>query len=192
MKKKIDYYHCIGKKIYENDLYSMVPIRIEDIEKIRLWRNKQTDVLRQKKFISRTDQINYYKKNIFPDFKNKKPKNILFSILEFNKIVAYGGLVHIDWQHKRGEISFLVDTKYASTKKDFEHLLPFFLVAIKNVSFNILKLNKITAELYDIRPKYKKQLLNHDFKIEGVLKNHVKIQKRYKDSLIFGYLKRKR
>ena len=92
MKKKIDYYHCIGKKIYENDLYSMVPIRIEDIEKIRLWRNKQTDVLRQKKFISRTDQINYYKKNIFPDFKNKKPKNILFSILVQPRSQSYYSL----------------------------------------------------------------------------------------------------
>ena len=188
MKKKISFYRCIGKKIYKKDSLSMLPIRQNDIEKIRLWRNKQVDVLRQNKKISKIEQIKYFNKNIFPDFNKKKPNNILFSILELDRIVAYGGLVHIDWHHKRGEISFLVNTIYAGNKKDHNDLLPFFLVAIKNISFNILKLNKITAELYDIRPLYKKQLIKHDFKIEGILKNHVNINEKFRDSIVFGYL----
>jgi hypothetical protein len=44
-------------------------------------------------------------------FQLQKPNQILFSFLEENKCIGYGGLVHINWNDINGEISFIIDTK---------------------------------------------------------------------------------
>ena len=180
------HYECLKrKKIFQDD-FCLLSVRRQDIDQIRLWRNAQLNVLRQNKEISEREQIDYYENNIFPEFREDKPKNIIFSFLKNNSLVAYGGLVHIEWKHFRAEVSFLVDTKIAGTKEDYNDLLPSFLSAIKDVAFNDLKLIKLTAELYDIRPNYKKTLISSDFIIEDVLKNHVMVKNDYKDSIIFS------
>ena len=39
-------------------------------------------------------------------FKEKQPNQLLFSFIENNLLIGYGGLVHIDWTNKNAEISF--------------------------------------------------------------------------------------
>ena len=49
-----------------------------------------------------------------------------------SKLVGYGGLVHIEWDHLRAEVSFLVDTEISGTKEDYSKLFPSFLNLIKD------------------------------------------------------------
>ena len=189
-KKHSNYYVCLSSKCFVKDDISLVSIRLEDINKIRVWRNKQIDILRQKKKITKIEQENYFKSKIFNDFSNKKPENILFSILRGKKLIGYGGLVHIDWINKRSEISFLLDDKISGKKEDFNLLFPIFLGLIKDISFDNLKLEKLTAELYDIRKYYIKPLRKNNFKIEGRLKKHVIINNNRIDSILFSCIKK--
>ena len=171
-------YLCLARKKLVKDNLTLLSVRHRDIDQIRIWRNSQLNFLRQNKKISYLEQEDYYMNNIFNEFETDKPNNIIFSLLKNSKLVGYGGLVHIAWDHLRAEVSFLVDTEISGTKEDYSELFPSFLNLIKDVAFNDLKFNKLTAELFDIRPNYKKALIANDFEVEGVLKNHIFIKKR--------------
>ena len=75
------------------------------------WRNEQIDYLRQTNHLTKQDQDNYFNKIIFKQFNHQKPSQILFSFYNKNKLIGYGGLVHINWAHKNAEISFLLKTE---------------------------------------------------------------------------------
>ena len=167
----------------------LVPIRKKDIEKIRIWRNQQREVLRQNNFLTKKEQENYFDKTIKPSFKEKTPKMILFSIIQKEKCIGYGGLVHIDWKAKRGEISFLSETKRSNTilKKDFEN----FLEMILEVGFQDLKLNKITTETFAFREDIIKILENRGFEKEGILKDQVLKKGKYYNSFLHHILSKK-
>lgn len=173
----------------KNKYFEIHSIRRQDIEEIRKWRNSQIDILRQEKKLTKNEQIKYFENEVFPEFKKKFPKQILFSLLINDRLLAYGGLVHINWKDRRAEISFLVESSLSGKKEDTKYLLPNFIDFLKKLAFNHFRLNKLCAELYDIRPEYKKLLLNKNFLIEGVLKKHVKIKNNYKNSFIFGCLR---
>ena len=52
-------YACLEKYDYSHETYQLIPIRIQDIEPIRHWRNEQIDFLRQEKPISNEEQNRY-------------------------------------------------------------------------------------------------------------------------------------
>ena len=104
-------YLCLKRQTVKKDNYLLTAIRKEDIQKIRKWRNEQMDILRQDKPISYEDQEIYYLKSLVPNFSEKHPENILLSFLEDNKLIGYGGLVHINWETNSAEVSFLLETK---------------------------------------------------------------------------------
>ena len=55
------------------------------------------------------------------------------SWLSNNELIGYGGLVNISWENLRGEISFLLKTDVANTKKDYDEYFPNFLILIQNI-----------------------------------------------------------
>ena len=55
-------YSFLKKRKYRLKDYSIVPLRKQDIQLVRKWRNEQIDVLRQKTKLSHIDQNRYYKK----------------------------------------------------------------------------------------------------------------------------------
>ena len=103
-------YACLSRQIYKNSDFSLVPIRNEDRYKIMKWRNEQIYHLRQKKQLNKEKQDKYFNETISGLFNKKHPPQILFSLLRTNELIGYGGLVHINWKIKTGEISFLMDT----------------------------------------------------------------------------------
>lgn len=169
--------------------YSLVPLREIDIFEIKKWRNEQLDVMRQKTLLTDEDQKNYYNTQVSQSFTEKTPKIILFSFLEKNMCIGYGGLTNIDWESKRIELSFVMDTERAHNKelyrKDFSH----FIRLIKKVVFDDLRFNRIFTETYDIRSQHISILEENGFVLEGRLKQHIWINHRFVDSLIHGYLK---
>jgi hypothetical protein len=164
------------------DNFSLISIDDKTILKIRQWRNKQINILRQSKKISIKDQEKYFKNEILPDTKIISPKNIILAFVKSDKLIGYGGLTNICWKSKRGELAFLLDNKYAGKVEDSEYFFPIFLKLTKILAFKILKLKNIWTETYSIRPQYIKQLeLNHYLRT-GIVKEKILIDNKYYDS----------
>lgn len=188
MKTKTKY-PFLKKRKYSYKKYSIIPLRKKDIQLIKKWRNEQIDVLRQKKKLSTKDQIRYYNKLEKNSFYVKKPETILFSFLLEEKCIGYGGFVHIDWKVKRAEISIIVKSSRNDELKIYKKDFQAFFHIIKDLAFNEIGFNRLTTETYDIRPYVIKLLEKMEFKLEGRMKKHIKINNIYVDSLIHGYLK---
>lgn len=177
-----NYKILLNKEIIFKD-YKLTSIKIDHIQKIRNWRNQQIKNLRQEKKIKKNEQIKYFKKNIFPEYSKIRPKNILLSLYNQNKLIGYGGLVHINWNHRRSEISLVLKTDLEKSSKK-KIIFNNFIKMIKMISFDQLRLNKIYTETYSFRKKEIKILSKNGFKIEGKLKEHIKFKSKYYDSII--------
>ena len=172
-------YKCLNKQEYKIGDYRIVPIRDEDRYLIMQWRNEQIYHLRQNKYLSKKNQDIYFDDIVHPQKKQKNPDQILFSFLEGSNCIAYGGLVHLNWEDKNGEISFVMKT--ALEKERFTLLWNNFLNLIKQVAFKELDLHKIYTYAFDVRPKLYEPLIKNGFINEGHLRDHCIIDSKYHD-----------
>ena len=140
--------------IIRNDEYSLEIIKPIHIEEIRKWRNNQIDVLRQLKPISKKQQENYFKNNIWSNMNKVHPKNILFAYNHKNKFIGYGGLVHISWKELKAESSFLLDNLIKIGTNEYEKYLNNFFWLLKKFAFEELRLKKITSETFSYRTEH--------------------------------------
>jgi hypothetical protein len=162
-------YKCLNTQEFVLGEYKIVPIRFKDRYKIMAWRNEQLYHLRQKKPLTAGDQDIYFSNVVAKIFDIDQPDQILFSFLENEICVGYGGLVHINWKDENAEISFIMDTKLE--KDSFEEIWLIYLDLIEKVAFNDLKFIKIYTYAFDLRPNLFKVLETSGFKLENNLKN---------------------
>ena len=165
------HYKCLPKKTYQDEDYIIEAVQPEHIEIIRQWRNKQVNVLRQSKPISKEEQKYYYETNVWPELTSDQPQKILLSFKYKGELIGYGGLVNISWVNLRAEISFLCDTKIASDHKIYRVHFLGFLNMIKTLAFNTLGLNRFFTETFTYRSEQIKILKYFGMGIEGVLKS---------------------
>jgi RimJ/RimL family protein N-acetyltransferase len=164
------------------DGYSIVPIRHEDRYLIMEWRNEQIYHLRQEKILNKEDQDSYFDYTIRETFNQDTPSQILFSYLNGDECIGYGGLVHINWKDKNAELSFIMNTSFEN--KLFEYHWNNFLNIIELVAFKELNFHKIYTYAYDLRPKLYKVLEKNNYILEAKLKDHIFFKKKYIDVLI--------
>jgi len=163
-------------------MFSIVPIRMEDRYLIMKWRNEQIYHLRQNKPLTKEEQDNYFSTVVKSLFDKEKPEQILFSYLEGEKCIGYGGLVHINWVDKNAEISFVINTEL---EKDFFHKhWVTYLSLIEQVAFEELGFKKIYTYAFNLRAKLYIALESCGFKLEQRLINHVDIDGVMTDVLI--------
>ncbi len=177
-------YDFLSKKKYSYKDYSLMPLRKKDVQKIRKWRNENLSILRQQKMLTKKEQNQYYDNVVKKTFLEKEPSQILFSLLNKEECIGYGGFVHIDWKEKTSEVSFLIDTNRSLNKKIYENDFKAFYKIIKNIAFLEIHFQKLITETYNIRPFHKKLLENSGFKLINRLKDHIKIKNSLTDSLI--------
>ena len=168
--------------IISKDDFSIVPVRFKDRYKIMRWRNQQLYHLRQNKKLTKKDQDNYFSNVIRNQFAEKKPNQILFSFVEKNLCVGYGGLVHINWIDKNAEISFLMNTFLE--KSNFKNYWKIFLSLIENVGFNSIKMHKLFVYSYNLRPKLYEVMKENNYKEEANLIQHSLHNKKFIDVYI--------
>lgn len=166
----MNFYKSLNKQIFEMDNYKIVPIRFEDRLEIMKWRNEQIYHLRQHKALTREDQDKYFETVVADLFKKEQPDQILFSYLENNICIGYGGLVHINWRDKNAEISFIMNTELET--KSFKKQWEIFLYMLEKVAFSDLKFHKIFTYAFDLRPQLYEALTNSMFNEEARLKEH--------------------
>lgn len=151
------------KNIYTLNEFSLLPIRFEDRYLIMKWRNEQIYHLRQNKPLTKKIQNDYFVKEIFPLFNQTKPNQILFSFLKKKILVGYGGLVHINWQKKNAEISFVMNTSLEN--QNFEDFWDIFLKLIDKVLFDLNCIEELFTFAFDIRPNIYKVLEKNNFQL---------------------------
>jgi RimJ/RimL family protein N-acetyltransferase len=183
MTGPILHYTCLNEVFFTFREYSICSIREQDIMLIKDWRNLQIDILRQQSHISIDEQINYFNTYIWPTFALKQPKQILMSFICKNKLIGYGGLVHISWEDKRCELSFLLNPeRHESLQYDADFSA--FITLMKVMAFKDLNFHRIFTETFNIRDWHISILEKNGFVREGVLKDHVIINGQYVDSII--------
>jgi RimJ/RimL family protein N-acetyltransferase len=175
-------YKCLQKQSFSLRRYSIVPIRMEDRFEIMKWRNEQIYHLRQDKPLTEEDQNRYFNTVVKKLFDEERPTQLLFSYIEDNKCIGYGGLVHINWVDKNAEISFIMETSLE--KEFFQFHWTKYLKLIEVLAFQELSLHKIFVFAFDLRPHLYKAIENAGFVKEAVLKEHCLFQGEYKDVII--------
>lgn len=163
-------------------------IEPEHIEAIRGWRNDQIDVLRQSRPISAEEQLAYFARSIWPDKASDTPANILLGLFEGDRIIGYGGLVHLAWDYGRGEISFLLASEFADDRLRVEPLFAGWLRLMQRLAFEQLGLMRLTTETYEMRTLHLRLLDEAGFKREGRLRDHVTVGGQRMDSILHGCL----
>jgi RimJ/RimL family protein N-acetyltransferase len=175
-------YKILNNQVFEFENYKIVPIRYGDRFDIMKWRNEQIYHLRQNKPLTVEDQENYFATVVDKLFDEEQPSQILFSYMENDKCIGYGGLVHINWIDKNAEISFIMNT---DLEKGHFHLhWSNFLVLLEKVAFNELKLHKIFTYAFDLRPQLYEALKTSVFAEEARLKEHCFFDGQYIDVVI--------
>ncbi len=182
-------YRCLKKNNFQDrEGYQLITIREEDLESIRLWRNAQIEILRQKGPISAQEQSDYFHHVIWPTFVQQQPHQILFSYLYHRTCIGYGGLTHLDWEAYRAEVSFLVNPirvqNTACYQQDFTH----FLALLCHVAFDDLNLHRLFTETFAFRHLHIAILEKFGFRHEGTLRDHIYKKRRWHHSFIHGYL----
>jgi RimJ/RimL family protein N-acetyltransferase len=175
-------YKVLNKQIFTSGDFDLVPIRMEDLYDIMQWRNEQIYHLRQNKPLAKEDQDAYFKNVVSKLFNQEQPNQILFSFLEKDVCIGYGGLVHINWIDKNAEVSFIMNT---SLEKDrFQEIWVSYLKLIEQVAFDILILHKIYTYAFDLRPHLYKVLEAANFREGARLIEHAIFENKAIDVLI--------
>lgn len=178
-------YKVLKKQHFSINNYQIIPIRDMDKYDIMRWRNEQIYHLRQQLPLTRKMQDEYFSKVIAQLFNAPLPEQILFSYLDAHGVcIGYGGLVHINWNDKVAEISFIMDT--CLELKNFEDHWTVFLQLIQIVAFQELALHKIFVYAYDLRPRLYDVLEKNDFFLDARLKKHVCFNNKFVDVVIYS------
>lgn len=180
-------YSVLQKNLFQKGDYKIVPIRYKDRLDIMKWRNAQLYHLRQDKPLTQKDQETYFQNVVSKLFEESIPKQLLFSYLERENCIGYGGLVHINWKDKNAEISFIMDT--SREKEEFHLHWSNYLNLLEEIAFKDLKFEKIYTFAYDLRPHLFDTIEKCGYQMEGVLKNHYLLKDKFYDVKIHSKLR---
>jgi len=153
--------------------YEITSVREMDALSIMRWRNAQIDALRQREPLTEERQLRYFREVVFPTFLMEHPPMVILAYLRQGKLIGYGGLVHLDWEAKRGEVSFLLDPTRTEDKQSYGQEFSNFLTLLKRLAFEQLELNRIQTEAYGNRPWHVQTIETNGFRPEGVLRQHM-------------------
>lgn len=168
--------------------YGLRTVQDADLEPIRDWRNAQLPVLRQSAPISPRQQCKYYAANVWATLASPRPSQILLGFLQHDTLIGYGGLVHIGWDDRRAEVSFLLEPGRAGDIRTYAADFTAFLGLLATLAFDGLGLQRLWTETYAVRPHHVAVLEACGFVPEGVLRRHVIIDGRPVDALLHGRL----
>ncbi len=181
-------YSCLSGTEWSFGPYSLRPIQFEDRVAIREWRNAQIEVLRQTYPLTVEDQSSYFAEVVRPQLSEERPAQVLMTLWFDGCLIGYGGLVHINWDNERAEVSFLLDTGRAS-QSSYSDDFRAFLAMISEVAFEDLGLHRLTTETIVERDRHLKILEASGFMLEGRMIDHRKTDSGFADSVLHARLR---
>jgi len=179
-------YKILQNQCFQEGEFKLVPIRHQDRYEIMRWRNEQMYHLRQSKSLTEAEQDRYFDEVVNKLFDQEQPEQILFSFLEGEQCIGYGGLVHINWKDKNAELSFIMNT--ALEKQRFHEIWHAYLELIEKIAFVDLGLHKLYTYAFDLRPYLYPVLEDKRYQREGKLSKHIFFNDDYIDVVIHSKL----
>ena len=167
--------------------YRLRPIHWDDRLPIREWRNAQLDVLRQLAPLTVAEQDRYFETIVQPQLEQAEPAQVLVALLEDDRLIGYGALVHVSWANRRAEVSFMTEGS-RQDEATFRTDLAAFLELIIEVARDRLNLHRLSTEAYAFRTVFIEVLESAGFQREGVLRDNVWIDGGFVDSVLHGRL----
>ena len=180
---------CMPSAEVREGAFRLMAVQDAQIEPIRQWRNRQMDVLRQLEPISEGQQRDYYANHVWPWLDHSEPPSVLVSYVRDDVLIGYGGLVHIAWEHRRAEVSFLLDPDTFEDDTTYSALFVPYLGLIQRLAFEELRLNRIWTETFSFRSNHIRCLERAGLRPEGVLRQHVWVQGEPFDCILHGRLR---
>lgn len=177
-------YKVLNNQKFSTGAFSIIPIRFEDRLSILKWRNEQLYHLRQSRLLTEKDQELYFENVVNKLFEQDQPGQVLFSYMENEVCIGYGGLVHINWIDKNAEVSFIMNTELE--KQSFAKHWTIFLGLIELVAFKDLNFHKLCTYAFDLRPHLYEIIENAGYIKEGILKEQCLFNGKYKDVILHG------
>lgn len=181
-------YACLPHDPLADGPHSIGTVQDRHIESIRLWRNLQLAVLRQKEPLTEEQQIAYFDHSIWPTLSHAQPSNILLAYQEAGELIGYGGLVHISWPDDRAEVSFLLDPAKAAEPSEYAARFSAFLSLLKQLAFAELRFKRLWTETFASRLHHMSVLEANGFQREGRLRSHGNMAGTRIDSVLHGCL----
>lgn len=172
----------------DSDGYRFDLLAPADIEILRGFRNAQMDVLRQAEAITPSDQRRWFETHVEPAHAAPRPPQLLIGIRRGEVFIGYGGLTNLNWEARRGEVSFLVDPARAADPDLYRRDMEAFLGFLADWSFGVLELHRLFAESYVFRDFHILLLEEAGFRLEGRLREHVMTPDGLGDSVLHGLL----
>jgi hypothetical protein len=181
-------YKCLSQQVFKSGNYRLIPIRDEDKYEIMKWRNEQINILRQKEYLTSEKQELYFSKVVDRLFDQERPDQLLFGLLENDILIGYGGLVHIDWESKNAEMSFITATERTTNEVLFKRDFKTYLILILSIAFDFLKFIKVHTTFYEINERnlYKSIIEEFDFIQEAKLKRHILVNEKIVNVLMYS------
>jgi RimJ/RimL family protein N-acetyltransferase len=183
-------WRCMPRPVLADAELTVSAVRPAHIEDIRRWRNAQLDVLRQASPLEPEQQRAYYAQHIWPEKASATPRNVLLSIHERDRLIGYGGLVHLSWPYRRAEVSFLLDPALARDEGAHAARFVRFMRLMQRLAFSDLGFVRLTSETYAFRTAHIATLERCGFVREGVLRDHVVVDGARCDAVLHGCLAR--
>jgi RimJ/RimL family protein N-acetyltransferase len=182
------HYVCLpGQELHHGER-ALRTLQPELAETLREWRNAQIDILRQPAPLSAADQQRYFEHVVIPQYAQPRPAQVLFSYWLKEELIGYGGLVHIDWIDRRGEVSILLRPERSACTATHAADVRAYLPLIAAAGFRLLGLERLTSEAWDLRPHHIAAIEAFGFVREGVLRQHHVHQGRRIDAILHGLL----
>ncbi len=179
-------YACVDFAGLSVGRYSLRPLTWPDREPVRHWRNDQIEILRQSAPLTEADQDRYYDETLRPQMTQAHPAQVLAAFVDDDALIGYGGIVHIAWPHRRGEVSFITATDRQSPDQ-FSQDLSSFLHLVGSLALR-LGLHRLTTETYEFRSAFVRELEAAGYVEEGRQREHVWTGEEFIDSFIHGLL----
>lgn len=179
-------YRSLGTELILCEGLGLGAVQQDEIDAIRVWRNQQKEILRQKEDITVDVQQKYFEDFVWSQLEFSAPSQLLLSIYSDNLLIGYGGLVHISWEHFRAEISFLTNTQISEGSKQYVTLFSRFLKAMQTIAHDKLGLHKLTLETYEMRSQHITTIESAGFVREGTLIDHVLVNEKWMNSILHG------
>jgi len=174
----------------EEGAYRIEKLDERHIEKIRIWRNQQIDILRQVSEISEEEQIFWYRENVITENNRTNPEFVLFGYFLGSELIGYGGLTNISWPDQRAEVSFLMATERSDSSDSYADEMSVFMKLMKSVGAT-LGISKLISETYSFREKHIQILEDEGFVREGELNGHTIQNGEFVDSICHAWFNRK-
>lgn len=180
-------YACAPDLGESRDRWALRPVRWDDRQPIRAWRNSQIDVLRQTTPLTARDQDAYFRDVVRPQMDDRAPDQVLVAFTEDGQLIGYGGFVHVSWPDRRAELSFLTDPDRVE-RGLFAHDVRVFLPLLIASAERSLHLHKLTTETFAFRSDMLDLLTREGFVLEGTLRDQYASSGGWVDSHIHARL----